>query len=111
MWQFLTSIPTDFTFTNWMGILLYWVPFSLCVFGYTVRTHLNVQKDLAARAAKPDNYYPTDTVGTLIGRGVVTVIPVANLWAALFDVAPKLFCRLFNWFDKAFNQPLVPRRK
>jgi hypothetical protein len=109
----------EFEFTNWMGIALYWVPASLCAYGYTVRTWLNYQKDVAKReeaeAAKKDIgrylvYYPTDTVGTLIGRAVATVCPVANLWAASFDVAPKMFASFFQWIGRVFDAPLVPRR-
>jgi hypothetical protein len=112
----LPSVIMDFfstiQLTNLMGILLYWVPMSLCVFGYTVRTGRNYSKDkkeLAECIQKPNAYYhPTDTLGDIIGRAVVSIIPVANLWAALFDVAPVMFSRLFRFFGKVFNQPLVP---
>ncbi len=106
-----------FEFTGMMGILLYWLPASLCFYGYTVRTWLNYQKDVKERErdtqAKPtcSSYCPTDTVGTLVGRGLVTVCPVANLWAASFDIAPKLFATFFDWVGKVFNTPLVPRRR
>lgn len=100
----------EFEFTSWMGILLYWMPASLCAYGYTVRTWLNYQKDLKERNEKQSNYYPTDTVGDLIGRGIVAVVPVANLWAATFDVAPKMFASLFKWIGRVFDAPLVPRR-
>jgi hypothetical protein len=108
-----------FEFTGWMGLVLYWLPASLCAYGYTLRTWLNYQKDTAARekseAAKAETgralvYHPSDTIGTLIGRGVVTVCPVANLWAASFDVAPKMFASFFAWVGRVFDTPLVPRR-
>ena len=38
-----------FEFTGWMGIALYWLPGSVCAYGYTVRTWLNYQKDIAER--------------------------------------------------------------
>ncbi len=50
------------------------------------------------------SYRPTDTVGTLIGRAFVSFLPVANLWAAMFDLAPDVF-------ERVFNQPLVPEDK
>lgn len=116
-----------FDFTSWMGFGLYWLPLSLCAYGYTVRTWLNYQKDVTTReAAEKDlraadtdlgrrsaTYYysPTDTVGTLIGRGLAATIPVVNLWAACFDVAPRLFASMFKWFGRVFDQPLVPKRK
>ena len=114
-----------FDFTSWMGFCLYWLPLSICAYGYTVRTWLNYQKDVTTRekseadrrAAKTDadlrvaTYYaPTDTIGTLIGRGLAATLPVVNLWAACFDVAPRLFASLFKWFGRVFDQPLVPKR-
>lgn len=100
--------------TSIMGILLYWVPLSLCAFGYTIRTWVNYQKDVKERTRcemRGDVYHPTDTIGTLIARGLATMIPIINLWAAAFDVAPKMFGRFFGWLDAVFNQPLVPRKK
>lgn len=92
-----------------LALLLYWLPMALCVFGYTLRTWSNYRKDVATRA-RGGFYSPTDTVGTLIGRGVASVVPVANLLAAVFDVAPQLFGRFFRAISHVFNQPLVPRR-
>lgn len=93
-----------------LGVALYWVPASICAVGYSLRTFANYQKDLADRANFSD-YRPTDTVGSLIGRAVVTVIPVANIWAAAFDVSPKMFGKFFGFLDRVFNQPLVPKRR
>lgn len=103
-----------FEITSTMGILAYWVPFAMCSIGYTARTWRNYRKDVNDRQAseKGDKYYaPTDTVGTLIGRGLVTVVPVANVLAAVFDVAPTMFSRFFGFIGDVFSQPLVPRRK
>ena len=112
-----------FDFTSWMGFLLYWLPLSVCAYGYTVRTFLNYQNDVSQReiseeARKNDSritnysyYSPTDTIGTLIGRGLATVLPVLNMWAACLDIAPKLFSTLFDWTGRIFDQPLVPKRK
>jgi hypothetical protein len=115
-----------FDFTSWMGFGLYWLPLSLCAYGYTVRTWLNYQKDVTTRAESENDllvtetelgrrsaafYNPTDTIGTLIGRGLAATIPVVNLWAACFDVAPRLFASMFKWFGRVFDQPLVPKRK
>jgi len=123
--------------TGWMGMLLYWLPLSICVVGYTLRTAENYQKDLIERdkvrnlikkrkeldgnpeelerfnrnrdTDKYASYYsPTDKIGTLIGRALVSVIPVANLWAGMFDVAPRLFHRLIERIEKIFDTPLVP---
>jgi hypothetical protein len=99
----------NFNLTSVMGLLLYWLPLSVCVFWYTVRTWANYQKDMAKR---DDNFYrPTDTIGSLIGRALVSIIPVANLLAAIFDIAPGMLSVFFSWIGRVFDQPLVPRRK
>lgn len=106
----MTDWILNFEFNSLLGVALYWVPLSLCVYGYTVRTWFNYQKDVKARDNEK-HYSPTDTIGTLIGRGLASIIPVANLWAASFDVAPKLFTSFFTWIGKVFDVPLVARRK
>lgn len=124
-------------------MFLYWLPLSICVVGYTLRTAENYQKDLNERdkykvlmnkrkelesdpeeldrfvrsgeardSDKYTSYYsPTDKIGTLIGRALVSIVPVANLWAGMFDVAPRLFRRLIERIEKIFDSPLVPAPK
>ncbi len=112
----------------WFALFLYWLPLSICMVGYTLRTFENYHKDVTARreylAAKEAlsrmsddersrktnflHYSPTDTIGTLIGRALVTIVPIANMWAAIFDVSPRLFCRVIEHIEAIFNQPLVP---
>jgi hypothetical protein len=114
------------TFNSLFGIILYWVPVSLCLVGYTIRTGANVRADRIKRSrveAMPtidasvsdstyrEYYHPTDTIGSLVGRAIVSVIPIANLWAALFDVAPFMFGNFFIWIAKVLDQPLVPRKQ
>lgn len=91
----------------WIALGLYWLPLAICCVGYVIRTWRNYRKDRKARDA--DKYYsPTDTVGTLIGRGIVSVVPIANLCAAAFDLAPEMLGRFIERIGKIFNQPLVP---
>lgn len=80
---------------SWIALLLYWLPLALCAYGYTVRSALKVRKDCAVRekAATQEHglYLPSITLGTLVGYAATTVVPVANLFAAIFDVAPAMF--------------------
>lgn len=118
----------NFEWTGLMGLLLYWLPLAVCAVGYIVRTWVNVQKDLKAREAYnkyeafredpkcPENYpykpayEPTDTLGTLIGRGVASIIPVVNLICAVCDIAPGFLSRFFETIGDIFSQPLVPKK-
>jgi TRAP-type mannitol/chloroaromatic compound transport system permease small subunit len=114
MTNFVTNFMTNFQFNNTLGVCLYWVPLVFCVVFYFVRTVRNYVHDKKQRelANKPTGsyYHPTDTVGSLIGRALVSIIPVANIWAAMFDLAPNVFGRLFSVIGNVFNQPLVPKK-
>lgn len=96
--------------TGWLGMLLYWLPASFCLVGYTLKSWGDVRHDIKKRDSA-EFYHPNITVGTIIGRSVLSVIPVANLWAGMFDLAPKLFGDLFEWIGRVFDVPLVPKRK
>lgn len=94
---------------KWIALGLYWLPAAICVVGYTMRTARNYMVDKRDRETKK-YYSPTDTIGSLIGRALVSFIPIGNLWAAMFDVSPEFFGRIFEWIGKVFDQPLVPAK-
>ena len=103
MWDYILN----FQWNGWLGICLYWIPFLICTVGYSVRTWKGYQIDWKNRSS--DKYYsPRETVGSVLGRLLTTFIPIANLWATVFDLGPKLLEILFDWFVTTFNQPLVP---
>lgn len=95
---------------KWIAFGLYWLPLVFCAFGYMLRTARNYRKDREERSKPGAYYHPTDTIGTLIGRGVMSIMPVGNLLAAVFDLSPEVFGRFFEWIGKVFDQPLVPDR-
>lgn len=113
----------NFEWNGLLGILLYWVPALFCAIFYTVRTAEGYMADknalakhLEARRAEETSpyrggfyYTPRETIGRILGRALVSIIPVANIWAALFDLSPKVFERVFRWIGRVFDQPLVPK--
>ena len=130
----------EFWGNPYLAILCYWMPLVVCFIGYILRTNENYQKDIANRDAyesyqlakvkvecdemkdedfkqlypKSDycySYTPTDTYGSLLGRALLTIVPIANIFAAIFDVSPKLFQNLFDWISKVFNTPIVKKVK
>lgn len=119
MMEWLRDLFMGVVTNRWLAFLLYWLPLVLCAIGYFLRTWHNYQKDIRDRAecenkddkTKCTYYSPTDTIGSLIGRAIVTILPIGNLFAAVFDVAPGLFGKFFDWIGEVFNQPLVPQRK
>lgn len=99
---------------SWLALLLYWMPAALCAYGYTVRGLRKYRQELADRAkAESDErayYHPELTFGHIIGHAILTALPVANLFAAIFSVAPEVFGDFFSWIGRVFDQPLVPKR-
>ena len=52
-------------------------------------------------------YHPTLTFGHIVGHVLLTMMPVGNLFAAIFSVAPEVFGDFFSWIGRVFDQPLV----
>lgn len=100
---------------SWMALFLYWMPLALCTYGYSVEFVQKYRKELQSRAKaeadEKDYYFPSLTLGWIVGHVVLALMPIANMFAAVFDVAPKVFGDLFEWIGKALDIPLVPKRK
>ena len=107
----IRELVSNIKFNSMMAIFLYWTPLLFCLVFYTVRTAQNYMKDKKNRETDPNHYYPTDTLGHVIGRIVASIMPIANIWAAIVDLGPKVFSSFFEWIGKVFDMPLVPRRK
>ena len=98
MIETITNYITNFEFNSHLGILLYWIPLIVCAIGYTMRTWANVQKDLNQREKAEEDelinqslpqedrrrhiqafYHPKETIGHVLGRIFVSVMPVVSL--------------------------------
>lgn len=99
---------------SWIALLLYWLPLVMCAYGYAVEFVQLYRDEIRARAkAEADEkayYSPTLTLGWIVGHVVITIVPIVNLLAAVFDAAPKAFGDFFTWLGKALDIPLVPKR-
>lgn len=103
------------TFNSIIGICLYWLPLALCSIGYLVRSSREYHTDIEKRTESENNpkqyYNPTIRIGTLIGRCLISIVPIVNLLAAIFDISPIMFKRILDWIVDVFDRPLVPKRK
>jgi len=107
----LSHLPA---WNSWLALLLYWLPLVLCAYGYTVRGVSKYREELTDRRkheATGAYFHPQLTVGHIVGHVLLAASPIANLFAATFDVAPEVFGDFFSWMGKVLDQPLVPRRK
>lgn len=110
--EILAYLPA---WNGWLALLLYWAPLVLCALGYSVRGVRAYRKELAGRArAEADPkayYYPSLTVGDLVGHVFVVLCPVVNLGALFFDVGGEMIRHFFWTLGKLLDIPLVPRVK
>jgi len=95
----------DIEMNGWLSLMLYWIPLMFTTVGYIKRTIYNYQFDIKHRANK--NYYPTDSIGTIVVRLIITVTPIANIWTAIFVFFPEFFSSLWEAIGKFLETPLV----
>lgn len=107
----VTNFVVNLQWNSWLAIVLYWIPLTFCMYGYTNRTIKRYIADRKTRETPGAIYVPRERLGTLLGRALVTITPIANLWATMFDLAPKIFSNFFKTIEKIFDQPLVPDTK
>lgn len=105
----------NFRFNTPLALTLYWLPVAVCSVGYTIRCFKQYRKEIDMRAAhelSPHNsyYLPRLTIGTLVGRLIVTFVPVANLVATICDVGYEMLRGTLDWIGEALDIPLVPKR-
>lgn len=128
MFDSAINFVTAFQYNSIMGILLYWVPLVLCIAGSTFEVKRRFLLDISERNAErakyerqleevqsgarftATNYYsPSITVGSILGMILLSIIPVINIFRAVFEHAPTLIKQIFDVVEKLFDIPLVPK--
>lgn len=102
-------------FNSIFGFVLYWIPVAVCAIGFTLRTFKNCSKEVAHRKLYENHeisyYDPDETIGRIIGRFIVTFLPIVNLGIAVCDFGSTFVEGFIDWVHRIFNQPLVPKRE
>lgn len=93
-------------FNTMLALWLYWSPMACCLILYFARSIRLYHRDLAERARETNYYEPSLTVGWILGKLLIAIIPAVNIFAVIFDVGPDFF----DWLSSVFNIPLVPKR-
>lgn len=88
-----------------LAYVLYWGPLMFCAVGFAVRTYRGLRADLKERSSRKD-YHPSQTVGSLVGRVVCTIVPVVNIFAVFDLLGPTI-----EVIHEVFDQPLIPKRR
>lgn len=112
----IISFMTNVELNSLMGFYLYWAPTIYCLVFYFARTVINYREDKARHQKyledPRNNYYsPNENVGGIIGRIIVSFLPVINIWCALFDLTPGVVKRFSQYIGNLLNIPLVPKKK
>jgi hypothetical protein len=98
----------------------YWVPIIICLVGYIFKTVKEYNEDVKNRAdylSQPDSaqiqrrYIPELVVGHLVGRLLVSFIPVVNFCIALFVFLPTLARDIIDVCSNWLDIPLVPKKE
>jgi hypothetical protein len=88
-----------------LSFCLYWIPLAMCFLGYVLQTIKDYKADYVSHTS---NYYnPKLTIGVLVGRLLITILPVFNLFTAVFKQLPMLIGNFLDFLDQTLNIPLI----
>lgn len=100
----------QFTFTGQMGFWTYWLPLILCAIGYTGRTWVHANELRNPSDKWSYKYSNPITVGTIIGRILLTVTPCVNVIALVFGLSYDMLGSIFKWVGTVLEFELVKKR-
>lgn len=81
---------------------------NLIYFSYV--TYKNCRDDAATLSHSPDYYHPTDKVGDILYRVLITFFPVVNILFLLFEAIPLTFPKFVKTIESILEYPLVPKK-
>jgi hypothetical protein len=101
----------EFATVGQMGFWTYWLPMILCFIGYTGRTWYQIQ-ELRRVKTKEYEYLRASplTVGTLLGRLLLSVTPIVNIIALVFGLSYDMMNKAGTWIGNVLSFELVKKR-
>ncbi len=109
----LSYIPA---WNSYIAIMLFWVPMVVCFVGYSFRGLAAIRTDLVNRKSylnhETNHYEPKATFGAFLWALFVSILPVGNLIATLFDVGKEVISEILNFplIPKPVSRPPAPER-
>lgn len=104
-------ILNTLVFNSILGICLYHLPLIICLLYYSIKSIRNYLIDKKHRMLKQqhitDYYYPTDTIGMLLERFIVCIVPIINLMSTIFVIMPDVCERYFVIINDFLSKPVV----
>lgn len=86
------------------------LPAVLCLVGYFFRTIRKVKEDKARREEYGEWYVPEETIGTILGRIIISLIPTANIFALVLDLFQEAFEKIVPFIKRFINIPLIRKK-
>lgn len=108
IFNFIGSIVSDTSLNGTLAICLYWIPLLVCLVGYI----FDFIRDYKADAEKyQEPYYnPKLTVGSILGRLIITILPVCNLAVAIFKHLGKIIRKIIEVCADFLDIPIIRHR-
>jgi len=105
MFQAIWDFVIGFKFQSPEAFWLYWVPVAACLFGFILDFFKDYQRDVVASTA---SYYTAHlTWGSILGRTLVSFIPVINIGLFVFWHFWRIAKNFIELFNDWLNIPLV----
>lgn len=108
MWDTILRITTDRNVITFGYILPLIISIIVRSFDYVVM-YRNERKEYNEAVATKTNFYPSLTVGTIVGGYFLSLIPIVNFLYCTFGVLPDLISGTFTRISAALNIHLVPK--
>lgn len=86
------------------------LPAVLCLIGYFFRTIKKVKEDQLRQLEHGDWYVPEETIGTVLGRIIISIIPGLNITALLVDLFEETLEKIVPFIRRFINIPLIRKK-
>lgn len=101
----------EFATVGQMGFWTYWLPMILCFVGYTGRTWYQIKELRRGRTDKYEyRHLDSITVGTILGRVLLSVTPIVNIIALVFGLSYDMMNKVGSWISNILSFELVKKR-
>lgn len=97
--------------TPYIAIGLYWLPMvaSLIRGIYVISSKYVQDRIQYKKAVEKNKYFDSElTIGFIFWKMIVSIIPIVNIWVAVFSFLPGLVEKIFRTFGRFFSIKLVP---
>lgn len=101
----LINLVTNVHLNSTLGICLYWIPVVVCLIGYCIDFRNFYKSDL--ENYQKSYYDPKLTIGAILGRLVLSFVPVCNLFIAVTRHIWRIIYRILDHFDFVLNIPII----